>query len=272
MVTTRRLAVPLMALSLLVPSLGRAHIAKLEAVLDTRQEIPGPVGANAGAGTGQFVLEEDGSVEATVTYQGLTGAPMNAEIRQGDAGIPGSIPLTDFTSTLAGLGTSGTIAGTGSVALSEELQQVLLAGGMYFNIHTRQNPNGEIRGQIYVTPGPCSCDTAANPGSFKRCVKQAIRSIDEKAERREESVKKLRRLVAKSACGKTKPAARKQITCCLPFSPAQNIVTDRLCATLKAAQCANLGGTSLGVSIACMPNPCRVGSPSGAFVETPASD
>jgi hypothetical protein len=102
-------------------------------------------------------------------------------------------------------------------------------------------------------------------------VKEALRNV-EKAERQEDSVKTLRRLVAKSACGKTKPAARKQVACCLPFAPAQNIVTDRMCATLKTKQCDRLGGSSLGTGVACSPNPCNVGSPSGAFIDGPAAN
>lgn len=183
--------------------------------------------------------------------------------------MPGGI-VSGFGGSIAGLGQAGTLAGTGDTALSEPQQQTLFAGGMYFNIHTLKNGNGEIRSQIHLKPGVCSCDTATSPGAFKRCVKKALRTV-EKAERKEEAVKTLRKLLAKSACGKTKPAAKKQVTCCLPVTPAQNIVTDRMCATLKATQCENLGGTSLGAGV-CAPNPCTVGSPSGAFIEAPAAD
>ncbi len=96
-------------------------------------------------------------------------------------------------------------------------------------------------------------------------MKQALRDID-KEERKEDSVKLLRKQVAKSACGRTR-APKKAGACCLPFNPAQNIVTDRICAALKPAKCSRLGGTSLGAGIACAPNPCRVGSASGAFVD-----
>jgi CHRD domain len=262
---TRRLVAPLLALGLVVPPLVRAHIAELEATLDTAQEVPAPVNTNPGAGgTGTFVLEDDGTVEATVTYQGLTGAPVLAHIHQGLPGVPGGI-ITGFGSSLAGLGTAGTLAGTGDTALSAAQQQTLFAGGMYFNIHTATNPGGEMRGQIRLKPGACSCDTAESPGKFKQCVRKALKGV-EKAERGEESVKTLRRLVAKSACGKTK-APRKLVACCLPITPAQNIVTDQMCATVKAKQCDRLGGTSAGTGIACSPNPCTVGSPSGAFIE-----
>ncbi len=260
----RRFVAPVMALALVAPSMARAHIAEFEAVLDTAQEVPAPVGTNPGAGgTATFTLEEDGTVEATVMFQGLTGAPILAHIHQGAAGIAGPV-RSDFSSSLAGLGTTGTIAGAGSVALSPELQQAMIAGELYFNIHTPRNPGGEIRGQIFLTPGVCSCDTASSPGKFKACVRKALKTV-EKDERKEDSVKALRKLVARSACGKTK-APKKQVACCLPITPAQNIVTEQMCASVKAKACTKLGGTSAGTGVACSPNPCGTGSPSGAFV------
>jgi hypothetical protein len=268
MVTTRRfgaLARFAASVAFLVPVLASAHIAEFEAVIDTAQEVPAPTGANPGAGgTGEFVLEDDGTIEATVTYQGLTGAPVAAHIHQGAPGVPGGI-VTGFGASLAGLGATGTITGTGDAELSEAQLQTLFAGGMYFNIHTGTNPGGEMRGQIRLKPGVCSCDGAANPGSFKRCVRQALRGV-EQVERREESVMALRRLVAKSKCGKTR-TPRRLVACCLPLSPAQNVVTERMCATLKEAQCARRGGTSIGAGVPCDPYPCGAGSPAGGVVE-----
>jgi hypothetical protein len=266
-----RLTAPLLAVALMVPSLSRAHIAEFTAELDTAQEVPAPTGTSPGAGgTGTFILEEDGTVEAMVTFSGLSGAPFLAHIHQAAAGVPGAI-VVDFTSALpGGSSTSGTIAGTGAVALTPAQLAALFSGGMYFNIHTPKNPGGEIRGQIFPTPAQCSCDDATSPGRFKSCVKRAIRQV-EKDERREDSVKMLRKLVAKSACGKTK-AKQKLVACCLPFAPAQNIVLDRMCASVKAKKCERLGGASLGPGIACSPNPCTINSPAGAFVEAAAAD
>ena len=215
------------------------------------------------------MLEEDGTIEAeTVTFQGLSAAPFLAHIHQGAPGVSGPIVI-DFTPRLpVGSSTAGTISGAGSRPLTGEEQTTLFSGGMYFNIHTPANPGGEIRGQLHLTPGACSCDDAKSPAAFRTCVNKAIKGI-EKEERKEEAVKALRKQVAKNACGKKK-APKKTVACCLPFNPAQNIVTDRLCAAVKDAQCAKLGGTSLGAGSVCSPNPCRVGSPSGAFLD-PAS-
>jgi hypothetical protein len=257
-----------LAVAALAPGAARAHIAELQAVLDTQQSVPPPVGTTTASGTGSFFLEEDGTVDADVTFQGLTGPAILAHIHEGAPGVANPAPLVDFTSLIIG-GETGSIAGLGTVigaaTLSAAQQQTLLAGGMYFNIHTARNPGGEIRGQITIKPGTCSCTDATSPAVFKRCVKQALRGVD-REERKEESVKALRKQVATSACGKAK-APKKTAACCLPFNPAQNIVTDRMCAAVKPAQCARLGGTSLGAGIPCAPNPCRVGSPSGAFID-----
>lgn len=253
----------LAGLAVLVPASARSHVAELEAVLDTQQEVPAPSGTTAASGTGEFVLEEDGSVAAQVSFQGLTAAPILAHIHEGGLGVPGPV-VVDFT---PGLSPSG-VSGTGSAPLTAAQQQTLFAGGMYFNVHTPANLGGEIRGQIRLKPGACSCDEARSPGAFKACVKRELRKalkVEGPEEKRAASVRTLKRLVAKSACGKTK-APKALVACCLPIAPAQNVVTDRMCAAVKAAQCAQLGGTSLGAGVACGPNPCRAGSPSGAFL------
>jgi hypothetical protein len=229
-------------------------------VLDTAQEVPPPVGAAGASGTGRFLLEEDGTIDADVTFQGLTGPPVLAHIHQGAPGVPGPVVI-DFTPRIL----AASISGAGNRPLSGEEQATLFAGGLYFNIHTAANLAGEIRGQLRLVRGRCSCDDASSPGAFRACVKKAIKAI-EPDERKEAAVKALRKQATRSACGKKK-APKKTGACCLPFNPAQNIVTDRMCAAVKESQCAKLGGTSQGIGTACSPNPCRVGSPSGAFLD-----
>jgi len=256
----RRLAAPFLALALLVPSLSRAHIAEFEATLDTAQEVPSVTGTATGTGT--FILEEDGTLITQVTFQSLTGVPNLAHIHEAPVGVSGTV-IVDYTSFLpGGMSTSGTI--TAQPILTEAQQAALLAGNTYFNIHTPQHPAGEIRGQIRLKQGPCSCDAATAPGKFKACVKKAIRNV-EKEERGEDAVKALRRMVAKSACGRKKTPKR-LVACCLPLNPAQNIVTDRMCAVVKEKQCSILSGTSLGRGVPCSPTPCGPSSPAAAFL------
>src|SRR5262245_23223773 len=105
-----RLAPFVLALAVL-PVAARAHLADVEAVLDAVQEVPAPVAAAAAAGTGKFVLQADGTVNAEVTFQGLTGAPLMAHIHEGAPGVVGPA-LIDFTPRVPG-GTSGTVLGPG---------------------------------------------------------------------------------------------------------------------------------------------------------------
>ena len=259
MVTFVRLAAALVLLGYSLPTQA-THVAEFEAVLDTAQEVPAPVGATPGAGgSGTFILEDGGGVEAMVNFQGLSGVPIFAHIHQGALGVAGPV-RSDFTDSLVGLGQAGTIAGSGSIALSKELQQAMFAGELYFNVHTAANPDGELRGQIRLKPGVCSCEGAGSPGQFKSCVRQAMRGIQK--DERLEDFKLLRRLFVKAACGKVK-APRKLVACCLPLTPAQNIVTDRICASVKAMACTNLGGTSVGTGVACASSPCSVGASPG---------
>ncbi len=252
----RRSALPIRlaaAFALLLPVAGSAHVADLEAVLDTAQEVPAPTTTTA-TGTATFELEENGTVIAEVTFQGLTGAPTLAHIHQGAPGVQGGV-VADFGSALAGVtGPAGTFSGEGIPALTPTQQQTLFSGGMYFNIHTSDNGDGEIRGQIRLKPGSCPCDGAASPGAFKSCVRQRLRQVP-REERKEDSVKALRRLIKNAACGKTK-TPKKAVACCLPINPAQNIVTQSICATVKAARCAALGGRNAGAGVACAPSPC----------------
>src|SRR5262245_45704009 len=108
------------ALAVLMPAFARAHIATFEATLDPAQEVPAPVGTKPGAGgSGTFVLEDDGTVEAMVTFQGLSGVPFLAHIHEAAPGVPGPVRI-DYTPSLSGItGTSGTIAGVGAVPLTE---------------------------------------------------------------------------------------------------------------------------------------------------------
>jgi hypothetical protein len=79
-----------------------------------------------------------------VTFTGLTGAATGAHIHQLDTNIIISL-------VQAADGATATIpAGT---TLTGAQYAELLAGYLYFNVHTGANPNGEIRGQITGTTG-----------------------------------------------------------------------------------------------------------------------
>ena len=82
------------------------------------------------------------SLQWTVTYEGLSG-PATAAHFHGPAPVgqnAGIVIPIDKKALPAPI--------KGSSTLTEQQVTDLLAGQWYFNIHTAQNPMGEIRGQV----------------------------------------------------------------------------------------------------------------------------
>jgi hypothetical protein len=143
------------------------------------QEVP-PQLVNA-TGTFRGTLSEDGtSISWTLTYTGLTGAPLFAHIHFGERGVNGAVivffcggggrPACPDDSTPAPH--SGTVTGTWTAAdviavngpppAADQnvaggdfagLVRFIRAGDGYVNVHTPKHPGGEIRGQVRVRGG-----------------------------------------------------------------------------------------------------------------------
>lgn len=227
-----------------------AHVT-FTANLDTAQA------GNAGSGTGTMTLDyepETGDIIYEIAVQNLTGAPLAAHLHLGAPGVAGGI--------VVGLPGGGIPAGadgsaSGAMVLPPESVDDLYAGRLYVNVHTAAFLAGEIRGQVLVDAGSCSCQTAKNSGKFKSCVKKAIKGLS-KDERKESEIAALKKFAPKASCGKKK-APKKAIACCLPNVPEGNIVTGQLCASVSAAKCEKLQGQSAGDGLSCVPsNPCPV--------------
>ena len=235
--------------------------------LDASQEVPAPQGVPADAG-GTAVWTFDDSTNVLtymLTVQNLSGAPIAGHIHQAPPGTAGGIVVT-----LPSLPAAASGSASGSVTLpSAAIAQALFNEGLYINIHTVENPGGEIRGQIRPVKGSCSCQSAANHGKFVSCVKKAIKALDKNA-RKATAIKALKRFASKASCGKKAPKKlpKNTIACCLPATPQDNIVTGRQCGQFPAKKCssAKFLGTPSGAS--CFPNPCQPpASPSGAFLD-----
>ena len=123
------------------------EVVGLTAVLDARQEVPRPrgVGSDArGSFVGKLVRRgAGGTLSWRLTFRGLSGKATGAHVHLGKRGRPGPVALA-----LCGPCRTGT---RGSAKASARTVQALLAGGAYVNVHTAQNPAGEIRGQIRAT-------------------------------------------------------------------------------------------------------------------------
>ena len=141
---------------------GFSQVATFNAFLTPGIAVPA-VAANtpAGAhGVAVLALSADRTQLAySITYSGLSGTPRNAHFHRAPLGQGGGVvrticggPTTPQTPSSCPSGTSGTLSGvwarTDQQPFTQELLDVLLAGGLYINFHTELNGSGEIRGQI----------------------------------------------------------------------------------------------------------------------------
>jgi hypothetical protein len=120
---------------------AQAATVNLQATLKGSNEVP-PV---TGVATGMLTATLDTTTNELryhVTFDGLTGAATGAHFHgpaaPGANGAP-QIPvkMSPIVSPIVGTAT-----------LTPEQAKYLLAGKLYFNIHTAANPDGEIRGQV----------------------------------------------------------------------------------------------------------------------------
>lgn len=152
---------PLMIVAVLVAMLALAGVAnadglKFETELSAAEEIPAPQGVT-GEEEGEAKFESDGSsVDFELKWKDLTTTAVAAHIHCGEVGVAGPVGVTLFTGQM---GTEGEVQGTftgpdlGNACGWEDLADVLGAmatGDTYVNVHTTDNPPGEIRGQIAV--------------------------------------------------------------------------------------------------------------------------
>ncbi|MFN0188499.1 MAG: CHRD domain-containing protein [Bacteroidia bacterium] len=122
----------------------RDHLL-LSARMDGAQEVPA-VATNA-VGIASFMLNPTrDSVCVDITVTGLSGPLVGIHIHDGELGTNGGV-LIDLSSFISGnrITTILTGANASPAAIAK-----MLSGQLYVNGHTSANPNGEIRGQIYL--------------------------------------------------------------------------------------------------------------------------
>ncbi|AJK47738.1 CHRD domain-containing protein [Burkholderia plantarii] len=125
----------------LVCAAAHAETAKLVANLQPSSEVP----PTATRGSGMLNATFDTATHTlvwTVTYGGLSG-PATAAHFHGPApvGQNAAIQVPIAKDALAS-------PIKGSATLDDQQVTELMAGKWYFNIHTREHPSGEIRGQV----------------------------------------------------------------------------------------------------------------------------
>ena len=117
--------------------------------LDPASTVPPAVGADDATGTGEFTIDtETGAISGIVTVSGTTGVPTVAHIHDGAPGVAGPIliPLDSNDD-----GTVWTIP-EGS-ALDAAGIEAFEQGNLYINVHTEENPAGELRAQLPASGG-----------------------------------------------------------------------------------------------------------------------
>lgn len=121
------------------PAVAFAETVKLTADLSGKSEVPPHDGA--ATGKAEMTLDTDTLMLTwTVTYQGLSGPAIGAHIHGpvaagANAGILVPFPTVDSPIS-------------GSKKLSQDQAHDILEGLAYVNIHTKEHPGGEIRGQL----------------------------------------------------------------------------------------------------------------------------
>lgn len=245
----RSRALTLLATLLCAPS-AWASIA-LNATLNGAQEVP----AVSTSGTGTAAITITGStISYTLAANNLSSAIVAAHIHAGAPGVAGDVIVGLNAQTLA-----GTVENVSAAAIA-----TILSGDSYVNIHTADNPGGEIRGQLAlqtVAGVTCSCSEATTPGVFRKCVRLAIKALD-KEEKKSAGIKALKQAVKQSSCGKTK-GPKKAVGCCLAQTPEDNIVIDHLCAPISEKACGKKVG-AVKTDSCFDATPC---SSSGAFID-----
>lgn len=129
-----------LAALLSVTSIGSAEVVKLKADLKAMDEVP----PNDSKGAGKLEATYDSSTKQlsyTADYSGLTGNATMAHFHgPADAGknAPIVVPV------------QGSVASPikGTATLTDAQAAELLAGKLYFNVHTEKHKGGEIRGQV----------------------------------------------------------------------------------------------------------------------------
>jgi hypothetical protein len=105
-----------------------------------------PQTENEGHAVARFNMQADmDTVVYDVLLDSLTGPATMAHLHWGDPTETGGIAV-DLTASISG----NRIAGSFSMADGpDSLLTHMLEGGLYVNVHTAANPDGEIRGQVY---------------------------------------------------------------------------------------------------------------------------
>jgi CHRD domain len=117
----------------------------IQAYLTGAGEVPPNNSPAKGLMTGTFDTDTN-TLEWTVTYSGLSGAPIGAHFH----GPVSYLGLTPEENAPIQVGTPGNLASPfhGVAQISADQAKDLKDGRYYFNLHSTKIPGGEIRGPV----------------------------------------------------------------------------------------------------------------------------
>jgi hypothetical protein len=142
----------------------------LSAMLSGAEEVP----ANDSPGTGMLEATYDSEsnvLNFTVTYSGLTGDATAAHFHGPAAPGENAPPTLPIEGSLA-----SPIAGTATLTDAQEAE--LLGGQWYFNVHTAQYPDGELRGQVLQSAASGEVSTLPIDESSSSSMDMSSSSLD----------------------------------------------------------------------------------------------
>lgn len=132
-----------------ISSATHASIISLSATIDGAQAGAGNGTGSLGMGSANMTLDDiTKEFKWDINWSGLTGVVTAAHFHgpalpNQDAGVQLGIDILSNPST-------------GNRVLERSQESDLLAGLWYINIHTTEEPGGEIRGQVNVVPIPAT--------------------------------------------------------------------------------------------------------------------
>lgn len=146
------LAATILASALLITSCEKENVDDdddtftVSGVASGSQEVPAVATAGSATLTGTYNASNN-LLEYTINWSGLSGAVTVAHFHGPAAAGVSAGPLVDIVISVNGVSGSA----TASTTLTPDVESYLLAGTLYYNIHTAAHVDGEIRGQVTAT-------------------------------------------------------------------------------------------------------------------------
>ena len=132
------------------PQVAKAATISFAVQASGANEVPAVT--SGGAASGQFTFDDEtNELTYVVAVRGINQDQVTAaHIHRGAAGEAGPVAYT--------LSEVGFLQVAGTVMLSDEDADLLMAGGLYLNVHSIDNPDGFARGQLAAPEATTSDD------------------------------------------------------------------------------------------------------------------